>query len=63
MNIFDAVMIAEGVIDANSTEQYLEAWQQLVDTGLAWQLPGWFGRTANALIEDGVIMVKSQETV
>jgi len=55
MNQYTAVGIAEGFIDAESEEQYLEAWQYLVDTGLAWQLQGWFGRTAAALIEQGQI--------
>jgi len=53
MSTFDAVMIAEGVQNAESKEQYLEAWQMLIDTGMAYQLQGWFGRTANQLIEEG----------
>lgn len=53
MNLFDATMIAEGAQDAESEEQYLEAWQLLIDTGTAWQLQGWFGRQAAALIESG----------
>lgn len=40
MNTFDAVGIAEGFIEADSEEQVLEAWQTLVDTGMAWQLQG-----------------------
>ena len=55
MNTFDAVMIAEGVQEADSEEQYLEAWQHLVDTGTCWSLQGWFGRTAQSLIEAGHI--------
>ena len=47
-------MIAEGVQDAKSEEQLIEAWQMLIDTKLAWQLQGWFGRTAMSLIEQGV---------
>lgn len=53
MDNFTATMIAEGVNEPESQEQYLAAWQQLIDTGLAWGLQGWFGRTAAALIEDG----------
>ena len=62
MNTFDAVGIAEGFIEADSEEQVIEAWQTLVDTGLAWQLQGWFGRTASRLIEDGVINGASAST-
>ena len=57
MEIYEAVMIAEGAANADdiTEERYLEAWQLLVDTGLAYQLQGWFGRQANNLIEAGVI--------
>lgn len=53
MSVFDATMIAEGVQEADSEEQYLEAWQLLIDTGTCWQLQGWFGRTALSLISQG----------
>lgn len=53
MDNFTAVGIAEGFIDADSEEQVLEAWQHLIDTKLAWSLQGWFGRTAQALIDAG----------
>ena len=53
MNTFDAVMIAEN--GGNTEEETLQAWQVLVDTGLAWTLQGSFGRTAMALIEEGLI--------
>lgn len=55
MDNYLAVGIAEGFEEADSEEQALEAWQHLVDTGLAWSLQGWFGRTATALIEAGHI--------
>tara|TARA_R100000008_G_scaffold84669_1_gene72696 strand:- start:5024 stop:5206 length:183 start_codon:yes stop_codon:yes gene_type:complete len=60
MNQFNAVGIAEGFVEASSEEEVIEAWQYLVDTGLAWQLQGWFGRTANELIENGIIKIKEK---
>ena len=51
---YSATMIAEGVEQADSEEQYIAAWQYLIDTGIAWQLQGSFGRTAMALINDGI---------
>lgn len=54
MNSYTATGIAEGFIEAASHEEVVEAWQHLIDTGLCWQLQGWFGRTARNLIEDGV---------
>ena len=59
MNNYDAVMIAEGAIEADEDKQ-IEAWQHLVDTGLAWSLQGWFGRNAMDLIEQGIIERKNK---
>lgn len=58
INMSNAVGIAEGYIDASNEDEYYEAWQFLLDTGLVWQLQGWFGRTAMAMIDEGLIWVK-----
>jgi len=55
MSNYEATGIAEGWIDANSEDQVIEAWQHLHNTGLAYSLQGWFGRTARDLIEQGII--------
>ena len=54
MDTFTAVGLAEGFVEAESQEQVIEAWQYLIDTGLAWKLQGWFGRTAAHLIGEGI---------
>lgn len=54
ISTFDAVMIAEGAVEVEDQDTYIEAWQLLIDTGMAWQLQGFFGRTAKQLIESGI---------
>lgn len=47
-----AVQICEQLVMADIEEE-TAAWQYLIDTGLAWRLQGWYGRTAKRLIDDG----------
>jgi hypothetical protein len=57
MTTFDAAMIIEGqweLVDIEPSEEaYIDAAQHLIDTGVAWQLQGFVGRTCAALIEAG----------
>lgn len=57
MDNFTAVSIAEGFCGGeNATkDEQIEAWQYLVDTGMAWTLQGFFGRQARAMIDQGII--------
>ena len=55
MQMFKAVEIVTGQIEAEDEIEVLKAWQLLVDTGIVWQLEGKVGRTAAALIDAGHI--------
>tara|TARA_R110000782_G_scaffold206807_1_gene295348 strand:- start:660 stop:869 length:210 start_codon:yes stop_codon:yes gene_type:complete len=61
MTAHQAIGLAEGFIESESEGQVIEAWQYLLDVGLVWQLQGWFGRTAVAMIKDGILEVKDAE--
>lgn len=54
-NSYTATAYAEGFEQAPNEEAEIEAWQYLHDTGLAYQLQGWFGRTVQSLLEEGII--------
>lgn len=54
MDHYTAVGIAEGFVECDNEQTIIEAWQYLIDKGLAWTLQGWFGHTAKALIAQGV---------
>lgn len=56
MNTFDAIEIIEGLIEADEYE-ILDAWQYLIDTGVVWQLQGYYGRTAHRLIDEGLCSI------
>jgi len=53
MNTFSAVALIES--NEGDWADHLEAWQLLVDTGICWQLQGWYGRAARDLIAQGHI--------
>lgn len=36
-------------------DEIVEMFQKLVDTGMAWRLQGHYGRTAAAMIEQGLV--------
>ena len=55
MDTYQAVGLAEGFIEADSEEQVIEAWQYLHDTRIGYGLQGFFGRTLNQLLDEGII--------
>jgi len=56
----NAVEICEQSVMSGIDEE-TAAWQYLIDTGVAWQLQGWFGRTAKRLIDEGYCTYKEEE--
>ena len=53
MSLNDAILIADGGMSATE-EKEIEAWQLLIDTGMCWQLQGYFQRTAIHMLESGI---------
>lgn len=50
-NIDRMIALENGELDEEST---IELFQDLINSGLCWQLQGFYGRTAANLIESGV---------
>jgi hypothetical protein len=62
MDTFTACMIVEGVEEAEDYE-IIEAWQYLIDTGIAWSMQGSYGRMAASLIERGICYLPNAEEI
>lgn len=50
---YEAIDIIE-ITGTEDEDEYIAAWQYLIDTGIVWSLQGSYGRNAAALIEAGV---------
>ena len=61
MDTFTAINIIEGLEEVNGEQEVIDAWQYLIDTGIVWSLQGYYGRTARALIDEGVCYINSSE--
>lgn len=59
LDAYTAVGLAEGFIESNSEEEVIAAWQYIYDNDLWQGLQGWFGRTVNDLLKQGIIKPKS----
>lgn len=44
------------------TKDVQKAWQGLVNTGMAWKLQGWYGRTAADMLASGYIKPPKKKT-
>ena len=60
MDSYLATGLAEG-FEQGTEQEVIAAWQYLHDTGLAYQLQGWFGRKAKELIKNKIIKDKNYE--
>jgi len=54
-SIDDIIAYENGLLDE---DEMLDFFQRLVDSGLAWNLQGHYGRTAMALLEAGLITMR-----
>lgn len=54
MNQLDKMMAFEA--GQLSDDETIELFQELVTSGLAWKLQGTYGRAANRLIEQGLVI-------
>jgi hypothetical protein len=52
MTDLDAIL----TIESEDTTEYetIQAFQHLINSGVVWQLQGWYGRMAHHLIQSGV---------
>ena len=52
-DITELMAFEDGSLD---DDQVIDLFQRLVNSGLAWQLQGFYGRTASRLINEGLVI-------
>ena len=57
--LFDRIIQYED--EGLSEEDHLSLFQELLNSGLAWQLQGSYGREAKALLEAGLITLPEED--
>ena len=60
MDDYTATGLAEGFIESDDKKEIIKAWQHLINTGLVNKLQGFFGSTAESLIEQGICKPKER---
>ena len=64
-DLFTACGIIEGFVEIpqgiDSEQAHIQAWQYLIDSGHVWGLQGFYGCTAQDLIEQGICKPKWSE--
>ena len=64
-DVYTACGIIEEFVDiptgVDTYEANVQAWQYLIDTGHAWTLQGWYGRNAQALIQEGICHLPKED--
>jgi len=57
INVSDVIAFEEGEMTQDEAVEFMAA---LVQSGMAWQLQGFYGRTANSMIEAGLISAEGE---
>jgi hypothetical protein len=58
-NVDDIIKWEDGQMDSDEEAEF---FQKLVNSGLAWQLQGMYGRRARQLIDDGIVTLPTNRS-
>lgn len=56
VDALQAILICEGVQTPQDEQEYIEAWQYLLDSGTIWKLQGWYQRQAMDMLNEGILV-------